>query len=552
MRRPASAGHRGYLRHLSRRRRRGARPPAARLQPDGSLSRSSRRSTTGRRDPRVRRRRPATRRSSTSTTTRPRPPASRSSRSPGRRPAPRGLAVGRSSRALALAGHARLPRRATWQVSLWGRSLAALVLLLVARSAAERLVPDTGRGRPSSSVWHARAAVLDALLRARPAATFGFCAFCAPPAPPPLRRRTGCPRRPARRARDRRRVPARDRRRRLAAYAGRERLVPVRSGRAHSAFCPSPPSTPGRSGARSSSRTRTPYRSGTSGHDVIGATTRGSSASRSRPAGDRRAPRLGQGPPGPDADRRGRVGGLVVLLRGPARREATLALGVVAAFLVYNSSYFLPFAAGCPPAFLIPSLPFLALASQQRCDRAPDHRCAGGAVGARDDRRDARRAAHQPASVSACAGPMRDASFTNTLVTEAGAGRCSRSRQSCSSSPPRGSRAWSLPRTPLERSDLVLAASPWASGRGGACRTGSPRARSRGGPDHASRPSSRSSRSAPARARGRARRHPRAAASRCSQSSPARCVVPLKWVLLVVLASGAIVAVSLARAEATA
>ena len=153
-----------------------------------------------------------------------------------------------------------LPRRATWQVSLWGATLAALVLLLVARSAAERLVPGYGTGAavllglgtlvlPFSTLYFAH--VL--------AATLGFCAFWL------LQRH--------RRSGGRTgwvlgagllaglaivvEFPLGIVAVGLAAYAGRERLVPYAVARSW-AFCPSPPSTPGRSGARSSSRTRTP------------------------------------------------------------------------------------------------------------------------------------------------------------------------------------------------------------------------------------------------------------------------------------------------------
>ena len=56
------------------------------------------------------------------------------------------------------------------------------------------------------------------------------------------------------------------------------------------------------------------------------------------------------------------VGGLLALRRGAARREANLALGVCGAFLLYNSAYFLPFGGWVPgPRFLIPALPFVAL-----------------------------------------------------------------------------------------------------------------------------------------------------------------------------------------------
>jgi hypothetical protein len=54
--------------------------------------------------------------------------------------------------------------------------------------------------------------------------------------------------------------------------------------------------------------------------------------------------------------------GLVLLWRKGRRREAVLAAGLAAAFLVYNAGYSTPFGGGTPgPRFLIPMLPFLAL-----------------------------------------------------------------------------------------------------------------------------------------------------------------------------------------------
>ncbi len=137
------------------------------------------------------------------------------------RPASRRRPRGRAARVGRRRGSPRpcssSPDHATWQVSLWGATLAALALLLVVRFAADRLVPGYGTAAavllglgtlvlPFSTVFFAH--VLSA--------TLGMAALLPPAPSPPRRRRDSCAcdRRRARGARSRRRVPARDRRRR--------------------------------------------------------------------------------------------------------------------------------------------------------------------------------------------------------------------------------------------------------------------------------------------------------------------------------------------------
>jgi hypothetical protein len=68
------------------------------------------------------------------------------------------------------------------------------------------------------------------------------------------------------------------------------------------------------------------------------------------------------------------IAGLWALRRGSHRAEANVALAVVAVFFVYNAGYWLPFGGGTPgPRFLVPALPFVALgfAEAYRRWRAP-------------------------------------------------------------------------------------------------------------------------------------------------------------------------------------
>ncbi len=66
------------------------------------------------------------------------------------------------------------------------------------------------------------------------------------------------------------------------------------------------------------------------------------------------------------------LAGLVLMRRRGNRAEAYTIAGVFAAFLIYNSGYWLPFGGGSPgPRFLIPALPFLAVALAPALRRWP-------------------------------------------------------------------------------------------------------------------------------------------------------------------------------------
>ena len=457
-----------------------------------------------------------------------------------------------------------LPRRATWQVSLWGAALAALVLLLVARSAAERLVPGYGTGAavllglgtlvlPFSTLYFAH--VL--------AAALGFCAFWL------LQRH--------RRSGGRTgwvvgagllaglaivvEFPLGIVAVGLAAYAGRERLVPYAAGALTGVLPLAAFNTWAFGSPFELAYENAVIDPGTSGHDVVGAndeglfgiTFPGLRATAELLASDKGllvlTPVAAAG-----------VGGLVVLLRGPARREAILALGVVAAFLVYNSSYFLPFGGWVPgPRFLIPSLPFLALGFAAALRSAPLTTVALAVpsvlvmIGATL----AEPLTMPGVGVGLWLDRWWDASFTNTLVTEAGggAGWLAVAPVLLLLAAAVGLAAWSLPRTPLERSDLVLAAialGVWAVVA------------------HAA-PDLLELDRAVRQTTGLAAVVALLAVGACAWLVAARAGIRAaagvallgvlllpgvsshsKWVLLVVLASGAIVAVSLARSEATA
>ena len=359
-----------------------------------------------------------------------------------------------------------LPRRATWQVSLWGATLAALVLLLATRSAAERLVPGYGAAAavllglgtlvlPFSTLFFAH--VL--------AATLGFGAFWLLQRDRRSDRRTGW-------------VVAAGVLAGLAivvefplgivavglaAYAGRERLLPYVAGAlmgvlplaAFNAWAFGSPFELAYENAV--------IDPGASGHDVVGANDEGLfglTFPRLRATAELLASDKGLLVLTPIAA--AGIGGLVVLLRGPARREATLALGLVAAFLLYNSSYFLPFGGWVPgPRFLIASLPFLALGLAAALRSAPltTTALAVPSVLAMVGATLAEPLTMPGTGVGLWLDRWRDASFTNTVVTEAGGGT-----GWLAVAPVLlllvtviGLAAWSLPRTPLGRSDLVLA-----------------------------------------------------------------------------------------------
>jgi hypothetical protein len=359
-----------------------------------------------------------------------------------------------------------LPRRATWQVTLWGATLAAFLLLLTVRSAAERLVPGYGGAAavllgigtlvlPFATLFFAH--VL--------AATLGFAAFW---------------------------LLLRDRRSRsrttwvaaagllaglavvvefplgivavgLAAYAGRDRLAPYVAGAVAGVLPLAVFDTWAFGSPFDLAYENAVIEPGVSGHDVIGANDKGLfglTAPSLRAAGELLASDKGLLVLTPLAA--AGVGGLVILLRGPARREAILGLGVCVAFLLYNSSYFLPFGGWVPgPRFLIATLPFLALGLAAALRAAPLTTAALAIpsvltmIGATL----AEPLAMPGEGVGLWLDRWRAGDFTHTLVTEAGGGSgwLAVSPVLILLGAAAGLAVWSLPPSPLVRSDLALA-----------------------------------------------------------------------------------------------
>ena len=379
-----------------------------------------------------------------------------------------GLAVAQAPRASSWPeAMLQLPRRATWQVSIVGATLAALLLLLLVRSVAERIVPEYGAAAavllgtgslvlPFSTLYFAH--VL--------AATLGFAGFWLL-----LRdRRSVAPRLPA--------VvgagalaglaivvefPLGVVAIALAVYAGRERVLPYAVGAVTGVLPLALFNTWAFGSPLDLSYENAVIDPGATGHDVVGANDAGLfglTLPSLRSAGELLASDKGLLVLTPLAA--AGVGGLIVLLRGTARREATLALGVSAAFLLYNSSYYLPFGGWVPgPRFLIATLPFLALGVAAALRAAPLTTAALAApsvlsmVGATL----AEPLAEPGSGAGLWLDRWRDASFTSTLVTEAGGGN------GWSAAAPvlvllvaaLGLAAWSLPRVALARRDVVLA-----------------------------------------------------------------------------------------------
>jgi len=379
-----------------------------------------------------------------------------------------GLAVDRAPRASSWPeGMLELPRRATWQVSVFGATLAALLLLLLVRSAAARIVP--GYGAASAVLLGIGSLVLpfSTLFFAHVlAATLGFAAFWLL-----LRdRRSADSSRPVVVAAGVlaglaivAEFPLGIVAIALAAYGGLERLAPYAVGAVVGVLPLAAFNTWAFGSPLDLSYENAVIEPGSSGHDVVGANDEGLfglTLPSLRSAGELLASDKGLLVLTPLAA--AGVGGLIALLRGTARREATLALGVSAAFLLYNSSYYLPFGGWVPgPRFLIAALPFVALGIAAALRAAPLTTAVLAApsvlsmVGATL----AEPLAEPGSGVGLWLDRWRGASFTSTLVTEAGGGN------GWSAATPvlvllvaaLGLAAWSLPSVVLTRRDLVLA-----------------------------------------------------------------------------------------------
>jgi hypothetical protein len=359
-----------------------------------------------------------------------------------------------------------LPRRATWQVSIVGATLAALVLLLLVRATAERIVPGYGAAAavllgigslllPFSTLFFAH--VLSAML--------GLAAFSLL-----VRDRTRSSHTPV--------VvlagllaglaivvefPLGILALALAAYAGRARVVPYAVGLAGGILPLAAFNTWAFGSPFDLSYEHAVIQPGASGHDVIGANDKGLfgvTVPSLRSAAELLASDKGLLVLTPLAA--AGIGGLIVLLRGAARREATLALAVCGGFLLYNSAYFLPFGGWVPgPRFLIPVLPFVGLGIAAALRAAPltTAALAAPSVLAMVGATLAEPLTEPGAGVGLWLDRWRDASFTSTVVTEAGGGN------GWPAVAPvlvllgvaLGLAAWSLPQTTLARRDLVVA-----------------------------------------------------------------------------------------------
>ena len=322
-----------------------------------------------------------------------------------------------------------LPRTATWQVSLWGATLAAFALLLLVRWAADRLVPGYGTAAavllglgtlvlPFSTLFFAH--VL--------AATLGTAAFCLL-----LRHRRAGGRTALLVAAGLLaglavtvELPLGILAVALGLYAGGSRLVPYALGAAGGVI----PLLAFNAWAFASpldlSYENAVIEPGETGHDVIGANEEGFfgvTFPSLRSAAELLASDKGLLVLTPLAV--AGLGGLLALRRGEARREATLALAVCGAFLVYNSAYFLPFGGWVPgPRFLIPVLPFLALGIAAAVRAAPltTAALAAPSIVAMVGATLAEPLAEPGRGVGLWLDRWRASDFTETVVTELGGG----------------------------------------------------------------------------------------------------------------------------------